>query len=161
MLTMAIQYIVCKSITTALYMSTSPMTMAMNGQNQKVFCPNGSQLIAERLEGSLVTNTVPAGDKSNNATTVSSISLPAGAYIIQSELQWSSGDAAAYNHILMVDNDISIVRSNRQNGGGSCLTKPLILQKQTSIRLMAWQESGQSQTLSINRLYAIRIQDNT
>lgn len=49
MLTMAIQYIVCKSITTALYMSTSPMTMAMNGQNQKAFCLNGSQLIAEIL----------------------------------------------------------------------------------------------------------------
>ena len=47
MLIMAIQYIVFKSITTALYMSTSPMITAMNGRNQKAFCPNGSQLIAE------------------------------------------------------------------------------------------------------------------
>lgn len=48
MLIMAIQYIVFKSITTALYMSTSPMITAMNGRNQKAFCPNGSQLIAEQ-----------------------------------------------------------------------------------------------------------------
>lgn len=30
-------------------MSTSPMITAMNGRNQKAFCPNGSQLIADAI----------------------------------------------------------------------------------------------------------------
>ena len=113
--------------------------------------------------GTLYTGTNAASQSvpSGTTTTLSTLEIPSGTYIITGGMEWASGgfngiyDAALYNGNNVMGG--SRVRNSAEGGGGSSMTMCVTFSSNVTINLKVTQSSGSAKTASNARLRAIRI----
>lgn len=128
------------------------------GANRTISLPDATgtiQLVEDHtvVTGSASTTTIPTG----TTTTVSTISLPAGTWVITGAFEFSTTFTQAAIISFSGITPTSTVRGTGTDGGGFCTTSIQVLSATTSVSLTAYQASGSNKTIKNVLFKAVKI----